>query len=81
MNVAGAVVTYVVTWWLIFFMALPFGAAPAEHPQAGTVESAPAKPRLWLKALIATVLAAATTWGIAWVIQSGLIELRPGPTP
>ena len=39
-------------------MALPFGAAPEEHPQAGNVESAPARPRLLLKALVTTVLAA-----------------------
>ena len=26
MTAAGAVVTFVVVWWLIFFMALPFGA-------------------------------------------------------
>ncbi|MFO1068234.1 MAG: DUF1467 family protein [Geminicoccaceae bacterium] len=81
MSLTGGIVTFSVTWWLYFFMALPFGAQPAADPVPGTVESAPAKPRLWLKALIATVLAAATTWGIAWVIQSGLIELRPGPTP
>ena len=50
MTIYGAIVTYMVSWWLIFFMALPFGAAPEEHPQAGNVESAPARPRLLLKA-------------------------------
>ena len=49
-------------------MVLPFGAAPEEHPQPGNVESAPARPRLLLKALITTVLAALATWGIAWFI-------------
>ena len=34
MNTAGALVTFVVTWWLIFFMALPFGAAPDPEPLA-----------------------------------------------
>jgi predicted secreted protein len=81
MSTPGAIVTFAVTWWLFFFMALPFGAQPSAEPVPGTVESAPARPRLWLKALVATVLAAATTWGLAWVIQSGLIQLRPGPTP
>ena len=27
MTTSGALVTYVVTWWLFFFMALPFGAS------------------------------------------------------
>jgi predicted secreted protein len=76
-TVAGALVTFMVTWWLIFFMALPFGAAPEEHPQIGNVESAPARPRLLLKALVTTVLAGLATWGIAWFIASGIIDLRP----
>ena len=54
MTAAGALVTFVVVWWLVFFMVLPFGAAPEEHPQPGNVESAPARPRLLLKALITT---------------------------
>lgn len=79
MTLMGAVVTYTVVWWLIFFMALPFGAQPEANPAIGHVESAPAKPRLLLKAAITTVLAALVTWGIAWLIGSGLIDLRPHP--
>ena len=77
MNTAGALVTFVVSWWLIFFMALPFGAAPEAEPVRGHAESAPARPRLLLKAAITTVLAALATWAIAWFISSGLVELRP----
>lgn len=78
MSVTGAIVTYGVVWWLIFFMVLPFGARPVERPERGHVESAPAHPRLLLKAAITTALAGLATWGIAWVIDSGLISLRPG---
>lgn len=77
MSLVGAIVTYSVVWWLIFFMALPFGAHPEALPQAGHAESAPARPRLWLKAGITTLLAGLATWGIAWLIGSGLIQLRP----
>ena len=52
-------------WWLFFLMALPFGVHPDPEPQQGNVESAPAKPRLWLKAAVATVLAGLATWGVA----------------
>ena len=77
MNPSGAIVTFVTVWWLIFFMALPFGAAPEEHPLPGNVESAPARPRLLRKALISTVLALVATWAIAWFLDSGLVDLRP----
>ena len=79
MTLGGAIVTYTVVWWLVFFMALPFGAQPEERPQPGNVESAPARPRLLLKAAVTTVLAGLVTWGIAWLIGSGLIDLRPHP--
>lgn len=77
MSTAGAIVTFVVAWWLIFFMALPIGATPEESPQPGNVESAPARPRLLLKAAVTTVLAALATWAVAWLIGSGLVDLRP----
>lgn len=80
MNVYQAIITFVITWWLFFFMALPFGADPEEAPQKGNVESAPAKPRLLIKALAATLLAALATWGVAEIIDSGWITFRP-PAP
>lgn len=77
MSLTGGIVTYLIVWWLIFFMTLPFGAAPPEQPEAGHATSAPAKPRLMIKALVTTVLAGFATWGVAWVIDADLIELRP----
>ena len=78
MTALGAVVTYVCVWWLVFFMALPWGAAPAEHPLPGHATSAPEKPRLLLKVAVTTVIAALLTYGAAFVVDSGWIELRPG---
>jgi predicted secreted protein len=77
MRLYGAIITYAVVWWLVFFMALPFGAQPESQPVPGNVESAPARPRLLLKAAVTTVLAGLITWGIAWIIDSDLIQLRP----
>lgn len=77
MTPVGAAVTFIIVWWLFFFMALPFGVTPDEAPQAGNVESAPARPYLLRKVLAATVLALAATWGIDWLMQTGLIDFRP----
>ena len=81
MTPVGASVVFFVTWWLFFFMALPFGARPEAEPEPGTVESAPARPRLWLKALAATLLAGALTLGLDWALDRGLISLRPEVRP
>ncbi len=76
-------VVYVILWWLVFFTTLPFGIkAPEEVGQAvvpGTVPSAPVRPRLWLKAGIAT-LVSAVLWGCAYaIIASGAISFRAPP--
>ena len=77
MSLVGAIVTFCMTWWLFFLMALPFGSVPPEHPEPGHATSAPEKPRLLLKVAVATALAGLATWGISLVIESGLVSLRP----
>jgi predicted secreted protein len=76
-SLVGAIVTFCMTWWLFFLMALPFGSVPPEHPEPGHATSAPEKPRLLLKVAVATALAGLATWGISLVIESGLVSLRP----
>ena len=73
---SAAIVTFVMVWWLVFFMALPFGAAPEEHPQPGNVESAPAQAAPAAQGAGHDRAGAAATWGIAWLMDSGLID-RP----
>jgi predicted secreted protein len=70
-------VTFVIVWWLVLFMVLPFGASPPDEIEPGMAPSAPARPRMGLKVLITTVIAAGLTALIMWLLQSGLIQLRP----
>ena len=73
----AAGVTFVIVWWLVLFMVLPFGANPPDEVEPGMVPSAPARPRMGLKIAVTTVIAAALTALILWLLQSGLIQLRP----
>jgi predicted secreted protein len=72
-------IVFAVVWWLILFMVLPFGAAPPDEVEPGMATSAPAKPRIGLKLAITTVLAVAMTALVVWLIDSGLVQLRPRP--
>ncbi len=81
MSTTGLAVTFVVVWWLIFFTTLPFGVEAQHDPVPGTEPGAPARPRLWIKALVTTVLAALVTWGIDWFVSQGFVTLRPATPP
>jgi predicted secreted protein len=73
----SAGIVFVMVWWLVLFMVLPFGAAPPDEVEPGTAPSAPARPRLALKFLLTTLVALVATALILWLINSGLVELRP----
>lgn len=77
MTTFTTILTFVIVWWLVLFMVLPFGAAPPDDIQAGNARSAPAKPRMLIKILITTALAACLTAAVIWFLQSGFIEIRP----
>ncbi|NKB57061.1 MAG: DUF1467 family protein [Alphaproteobacteria bacterium] len=76
MGPVSGVVTYVVLWWLVFFMVLPWGVSRAENPEPGHEVGAPDKPRLWLKVGV-TTLVSAVLLAIVWaVIDAGWITFR-----
>ena len=76
----SAVLVYVVVWWLVFFMSLPFGARSyheaGEEVDTGNAESAPLRPRIWLKAGVSTLIAAALTVAVYFLIDSGALSFR-----
>lgn len=76
MDLVSGVVVYVLLWWWVFFMTLPFGVRPPENPELGHATSAPSHPYLWRKALAATVLAAILWGGVYWAIDTNLFSFR-----
>ena len=76
MSIVTGLVVYIILWWLVLFMVLPWGVRTPEESAAGHVASAPAAPRLWLKFGITTGIAT-VLWTIAYVvIEANLISLR-----
>ena len=75
MTIFGAIVVFTIVWWLIFFMALPWGVERNETPEEGHDAGAPVRPLLVRKALATTVLAAAATALIWWGIESYLADI------
>lgn len=78
MSWVEGVVVYVLVWWVVIFAILPWGARPSAEGQQvpGQARGAPARPRLWLKAGV-TTLVAAVIWLIIWmIVHSDLISFR-----
>ena len=76
MTIVTGIVVYVITWWLVLFAVLPWGARPPDHVDTGHAPSAPAKPRLRLKFLVTTGVAAVVWLGVYAVVESGWISFR-----
>lgn len=76
MSIVSNIVVYLVLWWLIFFMVLPWGIQPEENLPPGGALGAPAKPRLWLKFFITTALTFVAWFVVMRFIDSGIISFR-----
>jgi predicted secreted protein len=73
MSPVGAIVSYLIIWWTVFFTMLPIGVqsqAEAGTVVPGTDPGAPVAPNLWRKALWTTGIAACL-----WVILFAAIAL------
>jgi predicted secreted protein len=76
-STVGTIAIFVVVWWIVLFMVLPFGVTRDESPVAGADPGAPARPYMLRKVLVTTVLAGLITWGIVHALSTGLIQFRP----
>lgn len=70
----GAIV-YILVWWVALFAVLPLWVSPAEPDDPGHAAGAPQRPRLVLKALITTLIAAVVWLAIFFVLSSPWLGL------
>jgi predicted secreted protein len=75
MNWFTAILLYVVIWWLILFMVLPWGVRSSHEAgvdiEPGHDKGAPVNPRIWLKTGLTTLIA---TTIMAFVLASVQFE-------
>ncbi len=77
MGLVSGIVVYILIWWVVLFAVLPWGnRSDDESAVPGAMRGAPAQPRMALKALVTTGVAA-VLWLVAYVlIESGWISFR-----
>jgi len=67
---------FLVVWWLVFLMVLPFGSRPPEEVGSGHAASAPESPQLKKKIIITTVLAALVSMLLSYALGAGWISYK-----
>ena len=75
MDLVSGVVVFILLWWWVFLMALPFGGKAPDQIGAGHASSAPEQPRIKLKMLVATVVSSGLFIIVYWIIESEFISL------
>ena len=71
-----AVFTYLIAWWIMLFIVMPFYIHTGEHRSSMEYAAAPKTIR-WKRALVVNTLAAAVvTFGLYLLLKSGLVPLR-----
>lgn len=74
MQIGSLLAVYFVVWWLTFVAVLPIGSHSYHETGgeivAGSDPGAPVKPRLVMKALLTTVLAAGFTALLLWGLSN-----------
>lgn len=74
------IMVYLIIWWLVLFMVLPWGIKVPDTPEPGHATSAPEKPMLWRKAAVTTAVATVFWICTYFIIESDLISFREPPS-
>ena len=71
---------YLVIWWLVIFMVLPWGRRDtigSEDVQKGQDAGAPVSHRMLAKVAVTTVASGVIFAAFYWITESGAISFRP----
>ena len=75
MDFVSGLVVFILLWWWIFLMSLPFGIKVPEEIDSGHATSAPEKPMLRRKVYFSTAIASVLFAIVYWIIDTGFISL------
>ena len=76
MNWFSGVLVYVIVWWLVLFMVLPWGIRRAESPDPGHMPGAPERAMMWRKAAITSAIAGIVWLAVWFVIEYEIVSFR-----
>ena len=75
MDFVSGIVVFILLWWWVFLMSLPFGIKTPDEVETGHATSAPERPMLRRKVFISTVIASVLFLIVYWIIDTEFISL------
>ena len=75
MYLVKIIIIFVIVWWVLFFMALPFGIKKPVSSISGQDSGAPEKPKLWLKFFVVSIISLILTIIINFIIRNNLLGI------
>ena len=75
MDFVSGIVVFILLWWWVFLMSLPFGIKTPDEVETGHATSAPEGPMLRRKVFISTVMASVLFLIVCWIIDTEFISL------
>ncbi len=83
MNIASAIAIYFIIWWMVLFIALPFGVRNSHESgvvvDEGHEAGAPVNPKLLRKAVMTTVIATIVFVVFYYAKTHGLLTIENLP--
>jgi predicted secreted protein len=74
MDWVSLAITYVICWWMILFMVLPFGIESSDKNDGVAYPAAPKNARLKRKFLITSLLAIIPALLLQWGFEAAIAE-------
>lgn len=81
MTIVGLIVVFIMLWWLVLFMTLPFGAHKSNKLVKGQEAGAPEKTHLKTKLMVTTLISLLLTALYFYLISHGylaFLHIRDG---
>ena len=75
MDLVSGTVVFILLWWWVFLMSLPFGIKTPDDVEIGHATSAPEKPMIRHKVIVSTIIASVLFIIVYWIIDTGFISL------
>lgn len=69
MSIIETIVFFMLCWWMVFYLTLPFGQKPDENKIEGQAQSAPKNPLIKQKIIIASIITIIITLIFKWYMS------------